>query len=129
MQEANLRSRQAEQQNIDATERNIVWAVEEANECDDHDAEGDDDPDYVRLPDGSYEKVTRRDLEPPVMVPIGVRNSSGEIVSLPDEIHFNGNPEVIPTCLDQVVRLRACGISRILTRIKDAQQGHRDIEY
>ena len=108
MQEANLRSRQAEQQSVDATERNVVWAVEEAIECNDLDAEGDDDPDYVRLPDGSYEKVIRRDLEPPIMAPIGVRNSSGEIVSLPetmgvDEVHFNGDPEAIPTCLDQVV--------------------------
>lgn len=108
MQEASFRAHQAEEQSMDAAKRNVVWSVEEAVEPEDLDAEGDDDPDYIQLPDGSYEKIDGQKAD---LTPVGMRNESGEIVPLDvpmevDETYFNGVAEVIPKCLNELVSPR-----------------------
>jgi meiosis-specific protein HOP1 len=106
IQEASIRAQQAEKQNKDADERNVVWAVEDIVELHDIDGEGEDDPDYVRLPDGSYERAILHASGPDSLTPIGLRNEAGEIEPLPivpEEAHFGGVLEPIPTRLDQLV--------------------------
>ncbi|KAJ3513750.1 hypothetical protein NLJ89_g2778 [Agrocybe chaxingu] len=89
MQEASICKQQAEKQQEDAEKRNIAWAVEDSVELgNDVDAEGDDDPDYIRQPDGSYQSAD-------VVVPIGIRNKDGSIETLPadvrdEEVRYDG---------------------------------------
>lgn len=112
-QEAAVRADQVEKQTKDADNRNIVWAVESKDLTDDADAdaEGDDDPDYDLQADGSYVRRVAR-LHETRMVPIGLRNDSGEIepITVPvqmdvDEMHFGGVSQSVPTRLDEMVRL------------------------
>ncbi|KAJ7766735.1 HORMA domain-containing protein [Mycena metata] len=89
VQEANLRAEQAAKQAKDAESRNIVWSADAAVEGDDLDAEGEDDDEYTRSPDGSF-------------VPIGVRNEDGVIEPIPmdtQEAHFGGASQTVPTRL------------------------------
>ncbi|RDB21131.1 Meiosis-specific protein HOP1 [Hypsizygus marmoreus] len=107
VQEASLRAQQAENQARDAVERNIAWSVEESVELTDLDGEGEDDPDYVQLPDGSYEKIGARNPDLAVLAPAGVRNAVGEIEPLSDpmdvdEAHFSGVLEAVPTRLNEL---------------------------
>jgi hypothetical protein len=110
VQEASLRVQQAEKQSRDADERNVAWSGECAVELHDIDGEGVDDPDYVRQPDGTYERVKFHDLEVDGMVPIGVRNETGAIeplalsMQMESEAHFGGISETVPTRLKEVVR-------------------------
>lgn len=108
IQEANIRAQQIEKQNKDADERNVVWSVEDAVELHDTDGECEDDPDYVQLPDGSYQKIALQTSGPDSLTPIGLRNEAGEIEPLPfsmstEEAHFGGVSEPTPTRLDQLV--------------------------
>ncbi|KXN92254.1 Meiosis-specific protein HOP1 [Leucoagaricus sp. SymC.cos] len=103
MQEAELRAQQNEQQEKDAETRNLVWAVE--NEVDglDIDADGEDDPDYVRQPDGSFIRVS----DSHVPVPLGIRNEAGIIESIPSakqnaEAVYGGKPEIVPMHLNDL---------------------------
>ncbi|KAJ7578469.1 HORMA domain-containing protein [Mycena floridula] len=95
-QEAEVRAVQVAKQGQDASSRTIVWAVE----GDDADAEGDDDPEYVLQPDGSYVKIVTN-IQEPRQVPIGMRNEDGDIEPISasmkatqladeDEFHFSG---------------------------------------
>ncbi|KAJ7161498.1 HORMA domain-containing protein [Mycena crocata] len=89
VEEASLRAEQAAKQSKDAESRNVVWSADGTVVGDDVDAEGEDDPDYVRNPDGSF-------------VPIGVRNEAGVIEPLPvdfEEAHFGGVSQTVPTRL------------------------------
>lgn len=76
-------------------------------ELHDIDAECEDDPDYLLLPDGSYKEIIHAS-GPESLTPIGLRNEAGEIEPLPlamvtEEAHFAGVSEHIPTQLDQLV--------------------------
>ncbi|KAJ7633058.1 HORMA domain-containing protein [Roridomyces roridus] len=97
VQEASIRSEQAAKQAQDAETRNVVWSADASVEGDDADAEGEDDPDYTRGPDGTF-------------VPIGVRNEAGVIGPLPvnllEEAHFGGSTQPVPTRLDDVNALQ-----------------------
>ncbi|CAA7271513.1 unnamed protein product [Cyclocybe aegerita] len=100
MQEASICKQQAERQQEDAERRNIAWAVEDSVKLgDDVDAEGDDDPDYLRQPDGSYQRAD-------VVVPVGIRNKDGSIETLPadvqdEEVRYDGFVERVPTRLQE----------------------------
>ncbi|KAG6837277.1 hypothetical protein H0H93_012282 [Arthromyces matolae] len=117
-QEASLRAAQVEQQITDARARRVAWSGEEAVELDDADGEGDDDPDYIRLPDGSYRKRTENDT-PGEMMPSGIRNEeTGQIEPLCgpmdiEEAHFEGVAENIPTKLDELNREKASEMSNV----------------
>ncbi|KAF8077718.1 HORMA domain-containing protein [Lyophyllum atratum] len=106
IEEARLRAAQAEQQIVDAQERNVVWSGENAVELVDLDAVGDDDPDYVRLHDGSYKRVASDGSGN--LVPSGIRNpETGNIDPLTgpmdiEEKHFGGVSETVPTRLDEL---------------------------
>ncbi|KAJ7024255.1 HORMA domain-containing protein [Mycena alexandri] len=89
IEEANVRAEQVAKQAKDAESRNIVWSADAAVEGDDVDADGDDDPDYIRGPDGSF-------------MPLGVRNEDGIIEPIPmdtEEAHFGGVSQTVPTRL------------------------------
>jgi meiosis-specific protein HOP1 len=106
IQEASLRMQQTEKQLEDAKERNIVWAVENAVDQEpgdpDADADGVEDTDYVKRPDGGYDRVNFHDC----MVPVGLRNESGHIHPMDvDEAHFGGVSERVPTRLTEMVGL------------------------
>ncbi len=76
--------------------------MEDVIENDDLDAEGEDDPDYIRLPNGHYEKIDS-------ISPIGIRNETGIIDAYPvrgqtaDEAHFGGFLENVPKHLREMV--------------------------
>ncbi|KAJ7735275.1 HORMA domain-containing protein [Mycena maculata] len=93
VQEASIRAEQVAKQTKDAEARNVVWSADNAVEGDDCDAEGEDDPDYIKTPDGTF-------------VPIGVRNEVGVIEPLPadlqKEAHFEGVSQTVPTRLDDL---------------------------
>ena len=102
IQEATLCKQQADKQREDAETRNIVWSGENSLELDDPDADCDDDPDYIRLPDGRYEKID-------AMSPIGIRNKDGNIESIaytvpeqPSEAQFGGFSENVPIRLQDI---------------------------
>ncbi|KAF8163511.1 hypothetical protein B0H34DRAFT_695693 [Crassisporium funariophilum] len=101
IQEAMVSKEQAEKQLEDAEKRNVVWSAEDrVDELTDADAEGDDDLDYVRLPDGSYEKVD-------AVAPVGIRDKDGNIGVLHTteglgEAHFGGIHEDVPTRLLEI---------------------------
>ena len=102
IQEATLCKEQAEKQREDAETRNIVWSGEDSLELD-PDAEHDDDPDYIRLPDGRYEKID-------AMSPIGIRNKEGNIEAIAhnapeqsSEVQFGGFSENVPIRLQDIV--------------------------
>jgi meiosis-specific protein len=111
VQEASLRIQQAEKQSRDADERNIAWSGEDAVQLHDIDGEGEDDPEYVRLPDGTYERVKFHDPGVDNMAPIGLRNENGAIepltfsMQVDSEAHFGGVSEPVPTRLQELVRL------------------------
>ncbi|KAG5638989.1 hypothetical protein H0H81_008210 [Sphagnurus paluster] len=119
VQEATIRAAQAEQQLKDAQQRNIAWCGEEAVEdVHDIDGEGEDDPDYIRLPDGSYQRVASDNCAV-TLAPIGIRNNeTGVIEPLNgpmdvEEAHFGGAPEVVPTRLHDLNVDRAIEKSNI----------------
>lgn len=109
VQEASLRAQQAEKQSRDADDRNVAWSGEGAVEL--HDGgKNIDDPDHVRLPDGTYEKIKFHDLEGG-MAPIGLRNGAGAIepltlsMQVDSEAQFGGILEAVPTRLQEMVSL------------------------
>ncbi|KAF8743650.1 hypothetical protein AX14_001704 [Amanita brunnescens Koide BX004] len=105
-QEACMRAQQREEQVDDADDRNIAWSGEDNVELVDMDADGEDDPEYVQLSDGTYEK--RPVLEAPdIVTPIGIKNDRGIIEPLPmevdqSEVCFVGVTEVVPTGLAEL---------------------------
>lgn len=106
-QEVSLRAKQTEKQIKDADARNVAWSVEEAVEVGDDDADGDDDPDYIKQPDGSYVKIIH-EATLGSMVPVGLRNELGVIEPLDipkniDEALFGGISEIVPTRLNEIV--------------------------
>ncbi|KAG6853914.1 hypothetical protein C0991_012583 [Blastosporella zonata] len=128
-QEASVRDAQAEQQIMDAQIRTIAWSGDEAVELSDADGDGEDDPDYMRLPDGSYKKIANG--TPGVLVPNGIRNNkTGEIEPLsrpmdveeaPEEAHFAGVSEKLPTKLNELA-------SVILVIVEDMETQLEPIE-
>lgn len=103
IQEAAFCKQQADKQREDAETRNVVWSGENSLEVDDLDGECEDDPDYVRLPDGRYEKID-------AMSPIGIRNKEGNIEPIacavleqPSEAQFGGFSENVPIRLQDIV--------------------------
>ncbi|KAG5645567.1 hypothetical protein DXG03_005705 [Asterophora parasitica] len=107
VQEASVRVAQAEQQMLDAQKRVVAWSAEEAVEAgNDIDGEGEDDPDYIKLPDGSYRKVAN--LPAGNLVPSGIRNNeTGTIEPLSgpmdvEEACFGGVHETVPTRLKEL---------------------------
>jgi meiosis-specific protein HOP1 len=87
----------------DAADRNVVWDAEDglAN-CGDVDAEGEDDPSYVRAFDDSGVEF---------FVPIGIRNGDGQIEPMPIEVEveketlvFEGVEERAPGHVGDLVR-------------------------
>jgi len=103
VQEATFCKQQAEKQREDAEARNIVWSGENGLELDDlADADCDDDPDYIRLPDGRYQEIN-------AMSPIGIRNKDGNIEVIADtipelsEAQFGGFSENVPLRLQDIV--------------------------
>ncbi|KAF8891245.1 HORMA domain-containing protein [Infundibulicybe gibba] len=105
MEEASLRARQAEEQHDDAGKRNIVWSAEDAVEITDLDADGDADPEYTGSNTSEY---GRSNLGMPTMVPIGLRNDTGDIQPLgagrngDSEAIFGGILEPVPTSLHEL---------------------------
>ncbi|KAF8969871.1 HORMA domain-containing protein [Flammula alnicola] len=100
LQEAAVCKDQAEKQLEDAKNRNLVWPVEDSIELGDDDAEGDDDDEYIRLPDGHFEKID-------TISPIGTRNENGGIDALlpggeSRETHFGGVSENVPRYLREM---------------------------
>ena len=103
IQEATFCKQQADKQREDAETRNVVWSGENSLELDELDGECEDDPDYVRLPDGRYEKID-------AMSPIGIRNKDGNIEPItcavpeqPSEAQFGGFSENVPIRLQDIV--------------------------
>ena len=103
IQEATFCKQQADKQREDAETRNVVWSGENSLDLDDLDGECEDDPDYVRLPDGRYEKID-------AMSPIGIRNKDGNIEAIactvpeqPSEAQFGGFSENVPIRLQDIV--------------------------
>ncbi|RXW20515.1 hypothetical protein EST38_g5322 [Candolleomyces aberdarensis] len=94
-EEALVSARQAEEQQEDAHARSLVWPTEQDIDLCDPDADGEDDPDYVKAADGAF-------------APLGMRNKDGEIEAMPvqasstetqQEAQFAGMSEQIPTRL------------------------------
>jgi len=104
MQEAALRRQQNEEQEQDAEARNLVWNPEVDAVNIDADAEGEDDPDYVRQEDGSLLRVS----DSHVLVPLGIRNEAGVVEAIPasekEEAVYGGELEVTPMHLSDLVR-------------------------
>jgi meiosis-specific protein HOP1 len=101
LQEVNLSKKQGEVQFEDATKRNVVWAADGDVEGD-ADAEAEDDPDYFRLEDGTYNPIN------PTPVPIGIRMQAGVIKPVPiqasvEEVQYGGASERVPTKLREMV--------------------------
>ena len=103
IQEATFCKQQADRQREDAETRNVVWSGENSLELDDLDGECEEDPDYVRLPDGRYEKIDS-------MSPIGIRNKDGNIETIActvpeqaSEAQFGGFSENVPIRLQDIV--------------------------
>lgn len=99
-QEATACRDQAEKQLEDAENRNIVWPAEDCLELSDEDAYGEDDPDYLRQPDGRY-------LKKDAIAPIGYRNKEGNVdpIALQEhpEARFEGVLENAPRYLHEIV--------------------------
>jgi len=100
LEEARKRADQAAKQLDDAETRNIAWSTEDDIILTDEDAEGDEDTEYFKGPNGDY---VRTDVSL-----IGIRNAEGEIEPIPpnhnvDEAHFDGITEEVPTRLDLFV--------------------------
>lgn len=101
IEEAAICKSQIEKQLEDAKNRNLLWPVEDVVELGDLDAVGEDDPDYIRLPDGSFQLLE-------AISPIGIRNESGSIDAMPiqeetEEAHFGGVSESAPKHLREMV--------------------------
>lgn len=106
LQEAAIRAQQIEQQERDAETRNLVWPAESDIIDLDMDAEGEDDPDYVRQSNGSFLRVS----DSHVPIPLGVRTESGviEAIGIPKtagEAVYGGAPESVPIHLSDLVML------------------------
>lgn len=109
-QETSIRVQQAEEQLNDAYDRNVAWSGEDNVELVDIDADGEDDPEYVRLPDGSYKRkpsLERIDT----ITPVGLKNN-GIIEPFPMDVDLNvvcfgGVAEVVPSKLAELVILHA----------------------
>jgi hypothetical protein len=119
MQEAALRAQQNEQQEKDADTRNLVWGAETDAFDLDADAEGEDDPDYVKQPDGSFLKVS--DSHEPVL--IGVRNEAGVIETIPaakqnEEAVYGGEAEEVPMHLSDLVRTSSVNLAKELLNVR-----------
>ncbi|KAF8623560.1 hypothetical protein AX15_006330 [Amanita polypyramis BW_CC] len=103
-QEASIRGQQAEEQLNDAHDRAVAWSGEDSVEAVDMDADGEEDPEYVRLPDGSFEKnLSNTD----VITPVGVKNNDGIVEPLQmdvdrNEACFGGVAEVVPSKLAEL---------------------------
>lgn len=110
-QEATACRDQAEKQLEDAENRNVVWPAEDCLECD-PDAYGDDDPDYLRQPDGSYVKKDE-------IAPIGYRNKEGNVdpIELQEhpEARFEGVLENAPRYLHEIVSSSLRSVEKLLT--------------
>ncbi|TFK42379.1 HORMA domain-containing protein [Crucibulum laeve] len=104
VQEAVIRAQQAEKQHRDAEQRNVVWSAEDDLQLGDEDAEGEDDPDYIKQLDGRYEKINFRDSGVDFTIPVGLRNQNGEIkpLSCSGEAYFAGEFEDVPTLLKEI---------------------------
>ncbi|KAF9014024.1 HORMA domain-containing protein [Cyathus striatus] len=108
IQEAKLRSREAEIQTLDAECRNIVWLAEPDIEIYDEDAEGEVDPEYVQQADGRFERIITAEESSADYSPIGIRNTNGDIepITIPNiqesEDQFHGVSETVPTCLKEI---------------------------
>ncbi|KAF9475066.1 DNA-binding protein [Pholiota conissans] len=101
IEEATLCKNQIEKQLEDAKNRNLVWPVEDVVDLEDLDAEGEDDPDYIKLADGAFKQID-------AISPIGVRNGTGSIEAVPmceetEEAHFGGISESVPRRLHEIV--------------------------
>lgn len=105
LEEASFCAHQAEKQREDADNRNIVWSADADLELHDDDAEGEDDPEYIRGPDGRY-KAIGLEREMQQFAPIGLRNKEGDIEKLPfapdGEAQFVGICENVPTRLKEI---------------------------
>lgn len=85
-----------------------MWSADADLELHDDDAEGDDDPEYIRSPDGRYKAISlEREMQQ--FAPIGFRNKEGDIEKLPSapdgEAQFVGFCENVPTRLKEIVGL------------------------
>lgn len=105
LEEASFCAHQAEKQREDADNRNVVWSADADLELHDEDAEGEDDPEYIRGPDGRY-KAIGLERESQQIAPIGIRNKEGDIEKLPfapdGEAQFVGFCENVPTRLKEI---------------------------
>lgn len=106
-----MRAQQREEQLDDADDRNIAWSGEDNVELVDMDADGEDDPEYIQLSDGTYEKKLLLEA-PDIVTPVGIKNDHGIIEPLPmevdqSEVCFVGVTEVVPARLAELVRSQA----------------------
>ena len=110
-QDCALKLKQTALQIADAENRNVVWGAEELG---DEDAEGEDDDDYIRRPDGTgYDpkpgiSFVGDDSGVALMEPIGMRNEHGGIDPMPAapsdaEIEIEGVSEGVPRCVGDMV--------------------------
>lgn len=130
VQEAALREHQTALQLADAEARNVAWAAED-DTGEDPDAEGEDDEEYERQPNGEYLRV--RILGGPTCFgkPIGLRTEDRKIVpmpvgyvatssnaasaaavtAVPDDVgdiiqaHFSGLQETVPKTVGELVKV------------------------
>ncbi|KAF8201578.1 HORMA domain-containing protein [Pholiota molesta] len=115
IEEAAICKSQMEKQLEDAKNRNLLWPVEDVVELGDLDAVGEDDPDYIRLPDGSFQLLEG-------ISPIGIRNESGSIDAVPtreetEEAQFGGISESAPKHLREM----ATEIVQVNTAFEETQ--------
>ncbi|TFK30204.1 DNA-binding protein [Coprinopsis marcescibilis] len=107
-------SKEAELQEDDARNRNLVWSTENDLELGDADAEGDeeldDDLNVTKNADGSFDLGTGQVSKDSGLV--GLRNDEGSIepvlplVNERPEAHFKGIHEAVPTRLQEINALK-----------------------
>ncbi|PFH54173.1 hypothetical protein AMATHDRAFT_135603 [Amanita thiersii Skay4041] len=123
-QEVHLRIKQIKDQDIDAETRNIAWSVEDCVELTDLDAEGEDDPDYVALPDGSCVQ-TVASCKTETVAPVGLRDKNGAIKPLPmdidEEACFGGICEIVPSKLADLVSARISRTDIVVSAVDQTQ--------
>jgi len=79
----------------DAENRNLLWPVDDSAELCDEDAEGEDDPDYVKGTDGQFVLAD-------TITPIGFRTPSGQIEPLlARKTESNRRPNDVPADVPQ----------------------------
>ncbi|KAF9564361.1 DNA-binding protein [Agrocybe pediades] len=111
IEEAAVCKNQIEKQLEDAENRNLLWPVDDTAELCDEDAEGEDDPDYIKGPDGQYVLID-------TITPIGFRTPSGHIEAVPardeeENVQPNNNMPPIPQNLHDVVAREIPKVSNI----------------